>query len=135
MGVVLKASGVTRILEGEVSVTLVHDASLDVAQGEFVAITGPSGSGKSSLLYLLGLLDRPTSGAVWIDGVDTSDYGEDELADARLNRLGFVFQSHFLLPEFSAIENVMLPMQRLGRRPQLEIEKYAANLLGQLGLG
>lgn len=135
MGVVLKASGVTRILEGEVSVTLVRDASLDVAQGEFVAITGPSGSGKSSLLYLLGLLDRPTSGAVWIDGVDTSDYGEDELADARLNRLGFVFQSHFLLPEFSAIENVMLPMQRLGRRPQLEIEKYAANLLGQLGLG
>lgn len=135
MGVVLKASGVTRILEGEVSVTLIRDASLDVAQGEFVAITGPSGSGKSSLLYLLGLLDRPTSGAVWIDGVDTSDYGEDELADARLNRLGFVFQSHFLLPEFSAIENVMLPMQRLGRRPQLEIEKYAANLLGQLGLG
>ena len=135
MGAVLKASGVTRILEGEVSVTLVRDASLDVAQGEFVAITGPSGSGKSSLLYLLGLLDRPTSGAVWIDGVDTSDYGEDELADARLNRLGFVFQSHFLLPEFSAIENVMLPMQRLGRRPQLEIEKYAANLLGQLGLG
>lgn len=135
MGVVLKAFGVTRILEGEVSVTLVRDASLDVAQGEFVAITGPSGSGKSSLLYLLGLLDRPTSGAVWIDGVDTSDYGEDELADARLNRLGFVFQSHFLLPEFSAIENVMLPMQRLGRRPQLEIEKYAANLLGQLGLG
>ena len=134
MNSVLKASAVTRTLGGEVPVTLLRDASLNVAQGEFVAITGPSGSGKSSLLYLLGLLDRPTSGTVWIDGVDTSDYGEDELADARLNRLGFVFQSHFLLPEFSAIENVMLPMQRLGRRLSLEIERHAAELLDDLGL-
>jgi lipoprotein-releasing system ATP-binding protein len=134
MAPVLKAAAISRILEGEVPVTLVRDASLEVAPGEFVAITGPSGSGKSSLLYLLGLLDRPTSGAVWLDGADTSAYDGEELADARLNRLGFVFQSHFLLPEFSALENVVLPMRRLGRRTSPEIEERAAELLSDLGL-
>lgn len=134
MEVVLKASAVTRILEGEIPVTLVRDVNLEVRSGEFVAITGPSGSGKSSLLYLLGLLDRPTAGAVSINGTDTSEFGEDELADARLSQMGFVFQSHFLLPEFSATENVMLPMQRLGRISQKEIEAHAATLLDNLGL-
>jgi len=134
MEVVLKASAVTRVLEGEIPVTLVRDVNLEVRSGEFVAITGPSGSGKSSLLYLLGLLDRPTAGAVSINGTDTSEFGEDELADARLSQMGFVFQSHFLLPEFSATENVMLPMQRLGRISQKEIEAHAATLLDDLGL-
>lgn len=134
MEVVLKASAVTRVLEGEIPVTLVRDVNLEVRSGEFVAITGPSGSGKSSLLYLLGLLDRPTAGAVSINGTDTSEFGEDELADARLSQMGFVFQSHFLLPEFSATENVMLPMQRLGRISQKEIEAHAATLLDNLGL-
>jgi lipoprotein-releasing system ATP-binding protein len=134
MEVVLKASAVTRILEGEIPVTLVRDVNLEVRSGEFVAITGPSGSGKSSLLYLLGLLDRPTAGAVSINGTDTSEFGEDELADARLSQMGFVFQSHFLLPEFSATENVMLPMQRLGGISQKEIEAHAATLLDNLGL-
>ncbi|HWA88742.1 MAG TPA: ABC transporter ATP-binding protein [Rhizomicrobium sp.] len=134
MAQVLRAAGVGRMLSGEVPVTLVRDASLAIDAGEFVAVTGPSGSGKSSLLYLLGLLDRPTTGSVWLEGVDTSAFDEDALADARLRRLGFVFQSHFLLPEFTAIENVMLPMRRLGRLADDGIETRAMALLDRLGL-
>jgi lipoprotein-releasing system ATP-binding protein len=131
---VIETEGLTRRLAGEVTVTLVEDASLAVHQGEFVAITGASGSGKSSLLYLLGLLDRPTSGRIWLHAQETSILGEDALAGLRLAEVGFVFQFHFLLPEFSALENVMLPMQRLGRLPQPEIAGRAAELLGSLGL-
>jgi lipoprotein-releasing system ATP-binding protein len=102
------------VLPGEVPVTLVQDVSLAVERGEFVVIMGPSGSGKSSLLYLLGLLDTPTSGRILLDGQDTSGFGEDQLATTRLRKLGFVFQFHFLLAEFSVLDNVLLPMRRLG---------------------
>jgi len=131
---VIEAEGLTRRLAGEVTVTLVEDATLMVHQGEFVAITGASGSGKSSLLYLLGLLDRPTSGRIWLRGDETSTLEEDTLAGRRLAEVGFVFQFHFLLPEFSALENVMLPMQRLGRLQQPEIGARATELLSSLGL-
>ena len=131
---VVEAERLTRCLAGEVTVTLVEDASLAVHRGEFVAITGASGSGKSSLLYLLGLLDRPTSGRMWLRGRETSTLKGDALAGMRLAELGFVFQFHFLLPEFSALENVMLPMQRLGLLQQPEIEARAIELLESLGL-
>ena len=120
---VIEAQRLTRRLAGEVTVTLVEGASLAVQGGEFVAITGASGSGKSSLLYLLGLLDRPTSGRMWLRGHETTTLEEDALAELRLAEVGFVFQFHFLLPEFSAIENVMLPMQRRGRLRQGESKR------------
>jgi lipoprotein-releasing system ATP-binding protein len=130
----IRVEHLSRRLEAEVPVTLVDDVSLEIRRGERVAITGPSGSGKSSLLYLLGLLDRPTAGHVWLDGVDTSAFDDDEVAGARLGRIGFVFQSHFLLPEFTALENVMLPMLRLGQLPRDEAKRRARELLASLGL-
>ena len=88
----IEARGVTKILEGVVPVTLVKDINLAIMQHEFIAITGPSGSGKSSLLYLLGLLDLPTIGDVLIDNRSTNLMTEDERAEVRLSRIGFVFQ-------------------------------------------
>jgi lipoprotein-releasing system ATP-binding protein len=129
------ARGVTRVLPAAVPVTLVHDIDLDIFGGEVMAITGPSGSGKSSLLYLLGLLDRPTEGRIEIDGADTAAMDSDALARLRLERLGFVFQFHFLLPEFSALENVMIPMRRLGRLDEAAMTARAMDLLGALDLG
>ena len=131
MSAVLRATHLTRRLAGEVPVTLVDDVSLEIERGEFVAIMGPSGSGKSSLLYLLGLLDVPTAGRVWLDGEDTGDYGEDELASRRLGKLGFVFQFHFLLAEFSVQDNVVLPMRRLGKLGDAEARARAIELLAR----
>ncbi len=132
MTAVLCAERVCRILPGEVPVTLVDDINLEIEQGQFVCIMGPSGSGKSSLLYLLGLLDVPTSGRVWLDGEDTSSYGEDELANRRLEKLGFVFQFHFLLAEFSVIDNVTLPMRRLARLNEASARLRGIELLTRL---
>jgi lipoprotein-releasing system ATP-binding protein len=133
-GPVIRIEHVTRTLEGEVPVTLVKDVSLRIDRGEFVCVMGPSGSGKSSLLYLLGLLDVPTQGRIWIDGQETSGFDEDRLADFRLARLGYVFQFHFLLPEFSALDNVCLPIRKLGRLSDQAAEARAAELLDQFGL-
>ncbi|WP_372623181.1 ABC transporter ATP-binding protein [Falsiroseomonas sp.] len=128
----LEARNVTRTLpEG---VTLVRDVTLSIGRGEFVAVTGPSGSGKSSLLYLLGLLDRPTSGEVLLEGRDTARLSGAEMAALRLARLGFVFQFHFLLPEFTAMDNVLIPIRRLGRLRDAAARKRALHLLDLLGL-
>ena len=131
----IEARGVTKVLGGIVPVTLVQDINLTIMPREFIAITGPSGSGKSSLLYLLGLLDVPTSGEVLIDGQSTTVMTEDARAEVRLTRLGFVFQFHFLLPEFSITENVALPMRALGRLSSRAITARAEELLGSFGLG
>jgi len=130
----LKAEKITRTLPLEVPVTLVKHVSLELKRGEFVSITGPSGSGKSSLLYLLGLLDRPSSGRIWFEGKDTTQMSDDEITSLRLSKLGFIFQSHFLLPEFSALENVMLPMKRLAKLDEKEAERKAGEILSSLGL-
>ncbi|HRD50661.1 MAG: ABC transporter ATP-binding protein [Candidatus Competibacter sp.] len=134
MSAILAAEQLGRMLPGEVPVTLVQEVTLEIGRGEFVAIMGPSGSGKSSLLYLLGLLDVPTSGRVLLDGRDTSGYSEDDLATTRLQKLGFVFQFHFLLAEFTVIDNVMLPMRRLGALAEDAARSRARELLRQFGL-
>jgi lipoprotein-releasing system ATP-binding protein len=130
----IEARNVTRILPGVVPTTLVRNIDLEIRDNEFVAITGPSGSGKSSLLYLLGLLDVPTSGEVLIEGRSTSRMSDDELASTRLSMLGFVFQFHFLLPEFTILDNVALPMRALGALPPSALRERARDLLSSLGL-
>ena len=130
----IKAENVTRILTGAIEVTLVRNINLQIARGEMVAINGPSGSGKSSLLYLLGLLDTPTNGRILVDGVDTATLDHNALADLRLAKVGFVFQFHFLLPEFTVLDNVMVPMLKLARWSPGEIRSRAETLLTDLGL-
>ncbi len=135
MSAILRTEGLTRVLPGDVPVTLVEGIDLEIEQGEFVAVMGPSGSGKSSLLYLLGLLDMPTSGKIWLNGASTQGLSEDELANIRLRQLGFVFQFHFLLAEFSALDNVLLPIRKLGLLSEKEAQARGLELLGSLGLG
>lgn len=131
---VLEMKAVTRVIPGPVPVTLVDGASVSFTAGDFVAITGPSGSGKSSLLYLLGLLDRPSTGEVLLKDRATALLASDELAALRLAGLGFVFQFHFLLAEFTVLENVLLPMRRLAVMPLSAMEDRARGLLDRLGL-
>jgi lipoprotein-releasing system ATP-binding protein len=131
----LKAQSLSRTLvDAGREVPLVRGVSFEVNEGEFVAVLGPSGCGKSSLLYLLGLLDRPTSGEVFIDGAPTSALSQDARTALRLEHVGFVFQFHFLLPEFTARQNVMLPMRRLAKLRRPAIETRAQALLTALGL-
>lgn len=107
--------------------------SLDVVRGEVVSIVGASGAGKTTLLQIIGTLSRPDSGRVEIDGRDVSGLGDKALSKFRNERIGFVFQFHHLLPEFSAFENVCIP-GLIGRRPRAEVERRAAELLGMMNL-
>jgi len=131
---VLEARGLTRILPGLVPVTLVSGIDLAFTAGSFTAITGPSGSGKSSLLYLLGLLDPPTRGEVLVDGVSTARLDGEARARLRLAQFGFVFQFHFLLPELTVLDNVTLPMRELGRLHGAEMRPRALALLAALDM-
>jgi lipoprotein-releasing system ATP-binding protein len=107
---------------------------LDIAQGELVALTGPSGAGKSTFLHLLGTLDVPTRGSIRFEGEDVFERGEEGLASFRNETVGFVFQSHHLLPEFTALENAMMP-GLIRRIPRAEARRHAAAMLERVGLG
>ena len=109
------------------------NVSLSIFEKEFVAILGPSGSGKSTLLHIMGLLDSPTKGKVFFDGIDTSVFSEDKLAEIRRKGIGFVFQFFYLFPTLTALENVMLPMIFAGV-PKNKREKIAFKLLKLVGL-
>lgn len=130
----LAVQGVTRKLPPPDDVTLVREVTLSVPAGQFLAIQGPSGCGKSSLLYLLGLLDRPNSGRIEIDGADTAGLDNAARTHLRLEKIGFVFQFHFLLPELTVRQNVELPMHRLARLSSSGIRARSAHLLALLGL-
>ncbi len=133
--VVLQASGVTRSFrEGQDSVEILHGIDLTIHQGEFVSIVGASGSGKSTLLHVLGGLDLPTRGSVVVQGQAMERLNETQRGELRNRSLGFVYQFHHLLPEFSAVENVAMPLLM---RPTVAIEQArdkAVQLLGRVGL-
>jgi lipoprotein-releasing system ATP-binding protein len=117
-----------------VEVEVLHGIDLIVERGEFAALIGPSGSGKSTLLNVIGLLDRPTEGQVLIEGTETTALADAELTRLRGRAVGFVFQHHHLLPEFSALENVMMPILAARGRPDDEMRAAAAALLDRVGL-
>jgi putative ABC transport system ATP-binding protein len=123
---------VKTIRNGAHEVEIIRDVSFDVAPKEFVAVMGPSGSGKSTLLGLMAGLDAPTSGSISIDGQDITALREDELAQVRGQKLGFVFQSYHLIPTLTALENVLLPMEFQGIGNGAA--KRAASLLANVGL-
>jgi lipoprotein-releasing system ATP-binding protein len=120
---------------GENAANILKGVNLSIDRNEYVSIVGASGSGKSTLLYLLGGLDRPTPrGKVFIDGKDTRALNDVQLASLRNEKIGFVFQFHYLLKEFTAQENIALPMLKLGKRSRSESMDRAAMLLEQFGL-
>lgn len=119
-----KSFGTLEVLKG---------VDLTVKKGEIVSIIGKSGAGKTTLLQIIGTLDKPDAGSVVIDGVDVFALKEKELADFRNRHIGFIFQFHQLLPEFNALENVMMPAM-IARVPEKEAEKRAVQLLTELGM-
>ncbi len=126
--------GVTKSFGREVVTEVLHGVDLELAPAEFTALVGPSGSGKSTLLNLLGLLDRPTSGRIVLEGRDTTDLDEGERTALRGRSLGFVFQFHHLLPAFTALENVMMPMLAARGREEPGMRERAFGLLEEIGL-
>ena len=117
-----------------VETEVLHGVDLRVAPGEFTALIGPSGGGKSTLLNLIGLLDQPTHGKVWIQDVETDKLEDAERTVLRGRTIGFVFQYHYLLPAFTALENVMMPMLASRGWPAGGMEERAAALLDEVGL-
>ena len=143
----LRAQNVHRVLgEGEAATQILRGVNVSIQRREYVSIVGPSGSGKSTLLYLLGGLDRPSPrdvtgqlvenppSRIFIDGADTTSLSETELALMRNEKIGFVFQFHYLLKEFSAAENIALPMLRLGKLSRDACMDRAVMLLKQFNL-
>lgn len=119
---------------GEVETIALNNVSFDVDQGEFVAIMGPSGSGKSTLMHILGALDLPTSGTYVLDGEKVQDLSDDQLADIRNRKIGFIFQAYNLLPRTTTMKNVMLPLAYAGVAKHEQAER-AQQYLELVGLG
>jgi lipoprotein-releasing system ATP-binding protein len=132
---VFRAENVTKIYRsGESDLVVLDHVNFEIAAGERLAMVGESGAGKSTLLHLLGGLDRPTSGAIYYKAKDLSGLGDSELADFRNRAVGFVWQIHYLLPEFTALENVMMPLLIRGKS-HAEAASASRARLEEVGLG
>jgi len=130
----IKAVRLSKIYKtGEIEVKALSEVSFEVEKGEFLAIMGPSGSGKSTLMHILGALDVPTSGEYWLDGAKIASLNEDQLAEIRNQKIGFIFQAYNLLPRTTALKNVTIPMIYGGFPKEKRFEK-ARELLGMVGL-
>jgi len=133
---ILRAENLHRYLgQGETRTHVLRGLNLTLEPGKLYAVSGPSGCGKSTLLFLLGLLDKQDSGEIWIAGELMSTASDAARTAARSRLLGFIFQFHFLLPEFTALENVLLPMRKLGRLEANAMRLRAGQLLADVGLG
>ena len=134
--VALRCEGLHRYLgQGEGRVHVLRGVSFEARSGQVTAIVGPSGCGKSTTLYLLGLLDQPDGGSIWIRDQLMSNSSDLDRTAARCEHIGFVFQFHFLMQEFSALDNVMMPMRKLGRLTEEAMVARAQSLLKDVGLG
>ncbi len=132
---ILELSDLRRtFIQGEAEIEVLRGVSFRIAPGEVIALTGPSGAGKSTLLQIAGLLERPDGGEIRLDGKSCAAMAESRRTRARREMLGFVYQFHHLLPEFSALENVMLP-QLIGGTGKRQARAYASELLDRLGVG
>ncbi len=132
---IIKIENLTKtFVNGDRITSVLKDISLSIAEGDFVALVGRSGAGKSTLLYQMSLLDMPTSGEVYIDGVKTSELTSEERTDFRLYNLGYVFQDYAIIPELTALENVALPLLMQGKSKEESFEQ-AAKTLSDIGLG
>jgi len=130
---VIELKNLTKVYQNGVEFRALDNANLRIKKGEFVAIVGPSGSGKSTLMHLIGLLDTPSSGTLLIDGKDVTKISDKERSGIRNRILGFVFQYHHLLPDFTALENVMMPLLISGKNRK-EATEIAEKLLKEVGL-
>lgn len=132
--IVLQTSHITKSFRDPAPVTVLADINLSISKGEFVSVTGKSGCGKSTLLYILSTMDTDFQGELYIDGVCMNGKKEAELARVRNEKIGFVFQFHYLLNEFSVLQNVMLPALRLGRLDAEQIQQRAFDKLAALDM-
>lgn len=133
MADIIQLKNINKIYGNQVKTQVLHDLSLDIREGSFTSIIGQSGSGKSTLLNIVGTLDKPTSGEVIIDGKRTDGMRKNELAALRNKTIGFIFQFHYLLPEFTALENVLLPNNIMGKSSK-ETKARAEELMQLVGL-
>ncbi|MDW7730970.1 MAG: ABC transporter ATP-binding protein [Methanolobus sp.] len=131
---IIEIRDLSKVYSDGVEVRALDGIDLDIKRGEFLSIIGPSGSGKSTLLHMIGILDTPTTGKITIDGRVITEMSEKERSRARNEILGFVFQYHHLLPDFSALENVMMPLLISGKNKK-DAQKVASGLLDDVGLG
>lgn len=134
MANVIELKKINKIYGDKIKTQVLFDLDLSIEEGSFNSIIGQSGSGKSTLLNILGTLDRPTSGNIVINGMDTSSMSTNQLASLRNDTLGFIFQFHYLLPEFTALENVLMPLRISGKKITKEVMNRANELLDLVGL-